>query len=54
MITEAKDRPRAIAWCSWHNGLSDTTRLIHPGPDGHLFACNRCRQAYELTPIGQP
>lgn len=51
--------PRAIAYCSWHRGLSDTARLIRiqqeaaTGPNGGLlFACAGCRQKHGLTPLG--
>ncbi|MDX2686868.1 hypothetical protein [Streptomyces scabiei] len=44
------EEPRTIAWCSWHDGLSDTARLIQVGEAGKLFACGRCRLAYGLVP----
>ena len=47
---------RRIAWCSWHNGLSDTALLVRvhdgaaSGPNGGLlYACARCRPMYGLT-----
>lgn len=48
---------RAIGWCHWHNGLSDTIRLVQAveqgaGFGGDLFACASCRQKHRLTPIG--
>lgn len=43
--------PRTIAYCSWHSGLSDTARLIQIGEAGKLFACERCRIAYDLVPL---
>lgn len=45
------EEPRSIAWCGWHNGLSDTTRLIQTSPNGQRFACQLCRQKYNLTPL---
>ncbi|MFI2714854.1 hypothetical protein ACH5AI_00720 [Streptomyces collinus] len=47
---------RSIAWCSWHKGLSDTARLVgvheHAADlGGNLFACQKCREMYGLTPI---
>ncbi|MFD9116220.1 hypothetical protein ACFU6M_06045 [Streptomyces bottropensis] len=44
------EEPRTIAWCSWHKGLSDTARLVQVGEAGKLFACDRCRIAYDLVP----
>lgn len=51
--------PRAIAYCHWHKGLSDTARLIRIPADqgsGHgtpgLFACAGCCQKRGLTPLG--
>lgn len=43
--------PRAIAYCHWHRGLSDTARLVQAGLAGRLFACERCRLKHKLTPI---
>jgi hypothetical protein len=47
-----------IAWCSWHNGLADTARAVRSqteaasGPNGGLlYACARCRQQHDLTPL---
>jgi hypothetical protein len=55
-VTEHPGFPRSIAWCSWHNGLSDTARLVGvheeaTGPRGNLFACEGCRQKYDLIPL---
>lgn len=49
-------RRRRTTWCSWHNGLSDTARLIQvheaaSRPGGMLYACHKCRQTYGLTPL---
>jgi hypothetical protein len=51
-------RRRRPAWCSWHDGLSDTAVLVQvrddsaTGPNGGLlYACDRCRQAHALTPL---
>ncbi|MDX2515471.1 hypothetical protein PV355_09995 [Streptomyces stelliscabiei] len=45
------EEPRTIAYCSWHNGLSDTARLVQTGEAGKLFACERCRIAHDLAPL---
>ncbi|MDX2521391.1 hypothetical protein PV355_40690 [Streptomyces stelliscabiei] len=45
------EEPRTIAYCSWHNGLSDTARLVQVGEAGKLFACERCRIAHDLVPL---
>ena len=45
-------RPRTIAHCHWHNGLSDTARPIQKGPAGILFACAKCRVKHGLTALG--
>lgn len=45
------DLPRAVAWCSWHRGLSDTARLVQLGEAGRLFACRGCRLKHGLTPL---
>ncbi|MDX3831410.1 hypothetical protein [Streptomyces europaeiscabiei] len=53
-MNQAEDQaenPRAIAWCSWHGGLSDTARLVQVGEAGKLFACARCRHAHDLAPL---
>lgn len=47
-----REPPRLIAWCSWHDGLSDTARLVQTGVAGRLFACDSCRLKYRLTPLG--
>lgn len=49
--------PRSIAWCHWHNGLSDTARLVRVHEQattfgGALFACAKCRLQHNLLPIG--
>lgn len=50
--------PRTVAYCNWHRGLSDTARLVRlPADQGSgsgtpgLFACARCRQQHDLTPL---
>ena len=50
-MTEQHETPRLIAWCAWHNGLSDTARLVQSGGGGNLFACERCRIANGLVPL---
>ena len=45
--------PRLIAWCHWHDGLSDTARLMQVGEAGNLFACERCRIAHGLVPLAE-
>ncbi|WP_338897415.1 hypothetical protein WBG99_18850 [Streptomyces sp. TG1A-60] len=50
-LTEQHEPPRTIAWCSWHSGLSDTARPVRISLDGRVFACERCRQANNLTPL---
>ncbi|MDX3689967.1 hypothetical protein PV726_06365 [Streptomyces europaeiscabiei] len=50
-MTEQHEPPRLIAWCAWHNGLSDTARLVQTGTAGKLFACERCRIANDLVPL---
>lgn len=45
------ETPRAIAWCSWHRGLSDTARLVQLGEAGRLFACRGCRLKHGLAPL---
>ena len=50
-MTEQPEIPRLIAWCSWHNGLSDTARLVQIGEAGQMFACERCRLAHGLVPL---
>ncbi|MBC2867321.1 hypothetical protein [Streptomyces mexicanus] len=52
----APDSPRTIAWCSWHQGLSGTARLVRiieqaSGPGAGLYACAPCREAYRLVPV---
>lgn len=51
------NRPTA-RYCSWHEGVSRTTRLVRVSPDQgsgsstpDLYACAPCRTAYDLTPI---
>lgn len=43
-------------WCHWHNGVSDTLRLVQvveqgSGIGGSLFACAPCRKVHGLTPL---
>lgn len=45
-----------FAYCSWHQGYSDTCRLVRAveqgsGAGGHLFACADCRNTYRLLPL---
>lgn len=51
MKTDNTTPTRAIAHCHWHNGLSDTARLVQTGEAGRLFACAGCRLKYRLTPV---
>lgn len=44
--------PRSIAYCHWHNGLSDTARPVQTGAAGILFACAKCQVKHALTAIG--
>ena len=52
-----RPEPRTIAWCSWHNRLSDTALLVRIHDQGSgtgggsLYACARCRQQHGLTPM---
>lgn len=53
------DRP-AVGYCSWHEGLSRTARLVRVTPDQgsgagtpDLYACAPCRDTYDLTPVGE-
>ncbi|MFE7836878.1 hypothetical protein ACFU53_12735 [Streptomyces sp. NPDC057474] len=43
--------PRTIAWCHWHDGLSDTARLVQTGEAGCLFVCAGCRLKHGLVPL---
>lgn len=51
--------PRTVAYCNWHRGLSDSSRLVQiPADQGSgagtpgLYACTRCREQHDLTPVG--
>lgn len=53
-------RPRSVAYCNWHEGLADTCQPIQDvaeqssGPGGgSLYACARCREMHDLTPLGE-
>jgi hypothetical protein len=53
------DRP-AVGYCSWHEGLSRTARLVQVTPDQgsgpgapDLYACAPCRDTFDLTPVGE-
>ncbi|MDX3777720.1 hypothetical protein [Streptomyces europaeiscabiei] len=50
-MTEQHEPPRLIAWCAWHNGLSDTARLVQTCEAGRLFACGSCRLKHGLVPL---
>ncbi|MEV4863294.1 hypothetical protein [Streptomyces ossamyceticus] len=59
-MSQAESTPpgpvRPIAYCNWHQGLSDTARLIRveeaaTGPGGLLYACDLCQQKHGLTPL---
>lgn len=57
MSSQDTESTRALAYCSWHQGYSDTTRLVQmtdqgsgPGAPG-LFACADCRENFRLTPV---
>lgn len=46
----------SFAYCSWHKGYSDTTRLVKiieqgSGPGAGLFACADCRKVNRLVPV---
>lgn len=55
--TDAEQEPTTgHGWCSWHNGMSRTIRLIQvqeegSGPGGSLFACAPCRKIHDLVPL---
>lgn len=58
-MTQPPPTPRRVAYCSWHNGLSDTALVVQinndsaSGPNGGLYyACAPCRQQHGLTPLG--
>ncbi|MFE9764601.1 hypothetical protein ACFYPC_08740 [Streptomyces sp. NPDC005808] len=47
--------PAAYAWCAWHDGYTDTARLISAQETvangrGSRFACAPCRTAHRLVP----
>lgn len=55
---KSPQRRRRPAWCSWHDGLSDTALLVRVhteaagGPNGGLlYACARCREMHGLIPL---
>ncbi|WP_416983569.1 hypothetical protein [Streptomyces sp. T028] len=41
----------AIAWCAWHESYSNTARPVRDSSGARLFACQSCRDIYELVPI---
>jgi hypothetical protein len=44
--------PKAgIGWCAWHQAYSNTARPVRDSSGARLFACQSCREAYDLTPI---
>ncbi len=49
--------PHPIAHCAWHQGRSDTARLVQAAEAvggigaGNLFACEGCRTMHGLTPL---
>jgi hypothetical protein len=50
------DTPRVFAWCSWHDGFSETARLVQiieqgSGFGAGLYACARCRKVHGLVPV---
>ncbi|MEU9371249.1 hypothetical protein AB0D78_08240 [Streptomyces avermitilis] len=45
------DVPRGVAWCAWHEGLSDSARLVQDAAGNRRFACRSCRRSYDLVPI---
>lgn len=54
--TPRADRPRVIAWCSWHRNFSETARLVSiieqgSGFGASLYACAACREAHGLVPV---
>ncbi len=46
----------SIAFCAWHEAYSNTARAVRDSSGARLFACQSCRDIYELTPIadGEP
>lgn len=50
-MTEQHEPPRLIAYCHWHNGLSDTARLVQIDTAGKRFACERCRITHNLAQL---
>lgn len=40
--------PSTIAWCAWHEAYSNTARPVRDTSGARLFACQSCRQAYDL------
>ncbi|MFC4500658.1 MULTISPECIES: hypothetical protein [Streptomyces] len=44
--------PRAgIAFCAWHESYSNTARPVRDTSGARLFACQSCRDIYDLVPI---
>ncbi|MFJ4434623.1 hypothetical protein [Streptomyces sp. NPDC088923] len=59
-MTTPGDPARSIGWCAWHRGLASDPILIQvveqasgSGAGGHLYACPRCRESYQLTPYAE-
>jgi hypothetical protein len=52
----AAHAPTSYGFCSWHRAHAEGVRLINvheqgSGPGGGAFACQPCRQAYDLVPF---
>lgn len=49
--------PTNYAYCSWHQGYSDTARVVQVQDQGSAFgtpglhACADCRDVYSLIPL---
>ncbi|MFK0151217.1 hypothetical protein ACIQVK_03930 [Streptomyces sp. NPDC090493] len=55
---DARTIPRPIGWCHWHKGLGEDIRLIQAleqgsGKGASFFACPRCRDRFNLSPLGE-
>ncbi|MEH0579290.1 MULTISPECIES: hypothetical protein [Streptomyces] len=40
-----------VAWCAWHGAYSNTARPVRDTSGARLFACQSCRDIYDLAPI---